>query len=147
MTLQTDLQTYILRSAFSVTVVLGGLALLLTVSGLFSVLSYVVEQQAKDIGVRMALGATTKNIAGLVLSQSLGPVGIGLVAGGSLAVALAIILMSTAAASDIGSIVHVFDPVAYAASVLIIATACLLAVSVPALRAARIDPIATLRKD
>ena len=43
--------------------------------------------------------------------------------------------------------VDVLDPVAYIASALIIATACLLAVSVPALRAARIDPIETLRKD
>jgi predicted permease len=136
---------YRLRSAFWVTVVLGGLALLLTVSGLFSVLSYVVEQRAKEIGVRMALGAATRNIVGLVLSQSLRPVGIGLVAGGGLAAALAIVL--TAVASEIGSIVHVFDPVAYGASALVIVMACLLAMSVPALRAARIDPIATLRKD
>ena len=141
------MQTYILRLAFWVTVVLGGLALVLTVSGLFSVLSYVVEQRAKEIGVRMALGATTRNVVGLVLSQSLRPVGIGLVAGGGLAAALAIVLMATPAASEIGSIVHVFDPVAYAASLLVIVTSCVLAASVPALRAARIDPIATLRKD
>ena len=58
------MQTSILRIAFWVTVVLGGLALVLTVSGLFSVLSYVVEQRAKEIGVRMALGATTRNVVG-----------------------------------------------------------------------------------
>jgi hypothetical protein len=80
----TGMQTSILRIAFWVTVVLEGLALVLTVSGLFSVLSYVVEQRAKDIGLRMALGATTKNVVGLVLSQSLRPVGIGLIAGGGL---------------------------------------------------------------
>ena len=68
-------------------------------------------------------------------------------AGGGLAAAVAIVLMSSPAASEIGGVVDVLDPVAYAASVLVIATACLLAVSVPALRAARIDPIATLRKD
>ena len=141
------MQTSVLRIAFWVTVVLGGLALVLTLSGLFSVLSYVVEQRAKEIGVRMALGATTRNVAGLVLSQSLRPVGLGLVAGGGLAAALAIVLMSTPAASQIGDIVRVFDPVAYAASLLVIVTSCVLAVSVPALRAARIDPIATLRND
>jgi len=136
---------YILRIAFWVAVVLGGLAIALTASGLFSVLSYLVEQRAKEIGVRMALGATMKNVAALVLSQSLRPVGIGLVAGGGLAAALAMAL--TSAISEIGSIVHVFDPVAYVASVLCIVTACALAALIPALRAARIDPIASLRQD
>jgi len=143
----TRMQAYMLQIGFWVAVVLGGLALVLTVSGLFSVLSYVVEQQAKEIGVRMALGAATRHVAELVLSQSLRPVGIGLAGGGGLAAAVAIVLMATPAASEIGSDIKVFDPVAYAASLLVILTACLLAVSVPALRAARIDPIATLRKD
>jgi ABC-type antimicrobial peptide transport system permease subunit len=138
---------YLLQIAFWVTLVLGGLALALTVSGLFSVLSYLVEQRAKEIGVRMALGATTKDIAVLVLSQSVRPVGIGLLAGGGLAAGLAIVLLSTPAASEIGNTVHVLDPVAYAASLLVIVTACVLAASVPALRAARLDPIATLRQD
>jgi predicted permease len=139
--------TYMLQLGFWLTVALGGLALVLTVSGLFSVLSYVVEQQAKEIGVRMALGATTRNVAGLVLSQSIRPVGIGLAAGGGLAAAVAIVLMATPAAAEIGNTVNVLDPVAYAAGLLVIVTSCALAVSVPALRAARIDPIATLRKD
>jgi predicted permease len=140
-------QTYTLRLLFWVAVTLGALALLLTVSGLFSVLSYVVEQRAKEIGVRVALGATTRNVVGFVLAQSLRPVGIGLLAGGGLAVALAIVLMATPAASEIGGTVAVFDPLTYVASVLVIVTACLLATSVPALRAARIDPIFTLRND
>jgi predicted permease len=141
------MQTSILRIAFWMTVVLGGLALVLTVSGLFSVLSYVVEQRAKDIGVRMALGATPRNVVGLVLSQSLRPVGIGLIAGGGVAAALASVLITTPLASLIGGLVHVFDPVAYAASLLVIVTSCVLAASVPAFRAARLDPIATLRND
>jgi predicted permease len=141
------LQTNLLRIAFWVTVVLGGLALALTLSGLFSVLAYVVEQQAKEIGVRMALGATTRNVAGRVLSQALRPVGVGLVAGGGLAAGLAIVLMTTSAASEIGSIVHVYDPVAYAASLVLIVTSCVVAASIPALRAASVDPIGTLRQD
>ena len=67
--------------------------------------------------------------------------------GGGLAATLAIALMATPAASQIGGMVHVFDPVAYAASLLCIVTACLLAASIPALRAARIDPMTTLRED
>jgi hypothetical protein len=60
---------------------------------------------------------------------------------------VAVVLMATPVASEIAGVIDVFDPVAYIASALIIATACLLAVSVPTLRAARIEPIATLRKD
>jgi ABC-type antimicrobial peptide transport system permease subunit len=141
------MQTYTLQVGFWVAVVLGGLALVLTVSGLFGVLSYIVEQRAPEIGVRMALGATTRNIARLVLSQSLGPVGVGLAAGGGIAAALAIALMATPLASEMPDMIRVFDPVAYAASLLVIVASCALAVSVPALRAARIDPMATLRKD
>jgi predicted permease len=137
---------YILQVVFWVTVVLGGLALALTVSGLFSVLSYLVEQRAKEIGVRMALGATTTNIAVLVLSQSVRPVGFGLLAGGGLAAGVAIVLLSTLG-SESGNTVRVFDPMAYAASLLVIVIACVLGASVPALRAARVDPIATLRND
>jgi len=140
-------QAYILQILFWITIVLGGLALALTLSGLFSVLSYVVEQRVKEIGVRMALGATTRHVAGLVLSQSVRPVSIGLTAGSALAVALAIVLTTLDESSVIGNIVPVFDPGAYAGSVLIIATACLVAMSLPAMRAARIDPIATLRMD
>jgi predicted permease len=140
-------QTYVLRCVFWVSVALGGLGLLLTVSGLFSVLSYVVEQRAKEIGVRVALGATIRNVVGFVLSQSLRPVGLGLLAGSGLAVALAIVLMSTPAASEIGGTIRIFDPLAYVASMVVIVTGALLATSVPALRAARLDPIATLRQD
>jgi hypothetical protein len=55
--------------------------------------------------------------------------------------------MATPAISEIGGWGDVFDPVAYAAGLLVIVTSCALAVSVRALPAARIDPIATLRKD
>ena len=140
------LQTYVLGIAFWVAVVLGGLALVLTVSGLFSVLSYLVEQRAKDIGVHMALGATTRDAARLVLSQLLRPVGIGLGAGVALAAAIATVLMA-ASDSEVGTLIRVFDPAAYTMSLLIIVVSCALAGAVPALRAARIDPIATLRQD
>ncbi|HKT81499.1 MAG TPA: FtsX-like permease family protein [Vicinamibacterales bacterium] len=143
----TGMPAYMLRIAFWVTVALGALALALTASGLFSVLSFLVEQRAKEIGVRMALGATTSDIARLVLLQSFGPVGVGLLAGGGLAAGLAAILTATPAASAIGGIVHVFDPVAYGSSVLVIILASILAALVPAVRAARPHPVATLRND
>jgi hypothetical protein len=147
-TMQTvvGMGAYLLQIAFWVALGLGGLALALTVSGLFSVLSYLVEQRAKEIGVRMAIGATTRDIAVLVLSQSVRPVSFGIVAGGGLAAGLALVLLSIAG-SELGETVHVFDPVAYAASLLVVVTSCVAAASIPALGAARVDPIATLRKD
>ena len=143
----TRMATYFLQLAFWLTLVLGALALLLTLSGLFSVLSYLVEQRTREIGVRMALGATSGRIGALVLSQSARPVGIGLLVGGSLTAALGAALLATPAADLIGSVVHLFDPVAYAASLLCIVTACVCAALIPALRAGRIDPIAALRQD
>ena len=140
-------ETYFLQIAFWLTVVLGGLALALTLSGLFSVLSYLVEQRTREIGVRMALGATTRDVTRLVLSQSIRPVGAGLLIGGGSAAALALVLLATPAAAGVGTIVHVLDPVAYALSLFIIIAACLAAASIPAARAARLDPTLTLRQE
>jgi predicted lysophospholipase L1 biosynthesis ABC-type transport system permease subunit len=148
-TLQTlaRMEAYVLAIPFWLTLGLGTLALLLTLSGLFSVLSYLVEQRTKEIGVRMALGATRRSIAALVLSQSARPVGIGLLVGASLTAALGAALLATPAAEMIGSTVRLFDPVAYAASLLCIIAACACAALIPALRAGRIDPIGSLRQD
>lgn len=142
-----SLEVYLLAIPFWLTLVLGALALLLTLSGLFSVLSYLVEQRTREIGVRMALGATRRSIGAFVLSQTARPVGIGLLLGVSLTAALGGALLATPAAEMIGSAVRLFDPVAYAASLLCIVTACAGAALIPALRAGRIDPIAALRQD
>ena len=138
---------YLLKIPFWLTLMLGALALLLTLSGVFSVLSYLVEQRKKEIGVRMALGATPRRIAALVLTQAARPVGIGLLLGGSLAAALGGLLLATPAAEYIGSIVRLFDPLAYAGSTLCIIVACTCACLIPALRAAQIDPARTLRQN
>jgi predicted permease len=141
------MESYFLQIAFWVTLVLGALALALTLSGLFSVLSYLVEQRTKEIGVRMALGATSRNVTRLVLSQTIRPVAFGLLAGGGLAAGVATLLIATPAAATIAEVVHVTDPVAYAGSLLLIVGACLVAASIPARRAARLDPTQTLRQD
>jgi predicted permease len=137
---------YLLSIPFWLTLALGALALALTLSGLFSVLSYLVEQRTREIGVRMALGATRESIAALVLSQSARPIGIGLLLGGTLTAGIGAALLAMPGAALIGSIVHVFDPVAYAASLLCIVAACVCAALIPALRAARINPVAALRQ-
>jgi hypothetical protein len=142
----TRMETRLLQLAFRFTIALGVLALALTLSGLFSVLSYLVEQRTREIGVRMALGATTHDVARLVLSHAIRPVAIGAVIGGASAAGLAKLLLATAGAATIGNIVHVLDPVAYAGSLLLIIAACLAATSIPATRAARVDPARTLRQ-
>ena len=141
------LETFFLQIAFWVSLVLGGLALLLTVSGLFSVLSYLVEQRTKEIGVRMALGASSRRVTRLILAQTTRPLVYGLVGGVGLTASLATTLIATPAAAPIVTIVRVTDPIAYAASLLVIVTACLLAAWIPATRAARLDPMRTLRQD
>jgi ABC-type antimicrobial peptide transport system permease subunit len=148
-TLQTFARTdtYILGTSFWLTLVLGALALLLTLSGLFSVLSYLVEQRTREIGVRMALGASSRSIGTLVLKQSAWPVGIGLGLGCTLTIGFSAALLATPAAEQIGAIVQLFDPVAYGASLACIVAACAAAALVPALRAGSVDPLAALRQE
>jgi predicted permease len=141
------LETFSLTTAFWVSVILGGLALLLTVSGLFSVLSYLVEQRTKEIGVRIALGASSQEVTQLILAQSTRPVLFGLLAGAGLAAALARLLLATEAGALISEIVRVADPVAYLSSLLVIVVACLFAAWIPASRAAKVDPMTTLRQE
>ena len=141
------LETFLLTIGFWVSVILGGLALLLTVSGLFSVLSYLVEQRTREIGVRIALGASSRKVTQLMLAQTTRPVLFGLLAGAGLAASLATLVLATEAGAMIAEIVHVTDPVAYLSSLLVIVVACLFAAWIPASRAARVDPMKTLRQD
>jgi predicted permease len=142
-----SIESFFLQSAFWVSLMLGGLALLLTVSGLFSVLSYLVEQRTREIGLRIALGASRCTVTQLVLGQTARPVMAGLFAGAALAVALATAVLATPFGALISQIVHVTDPMAYLASLGTIVAACLLAAWIPAARAAKVDPMRTLRQE
>ena len=149
MTLRTvaRLETFFLEMAFWVSVILGGLALLLTVSGLFSVLSYLVEQRTREIGVRIALGASSQKVTQLMLAQTARPVVFGLVAGAGLAASLATLVLTSELGAMMSTIVRVTDPVAYLSSLLVIVVACLCAAWIPSRRAARVDPMKTLRQE
>ena len=149
MTLRTvaKLETFFLEMAFWVSVILGALALLLTVSGLFSVLSYLVEQRTREIGVRIALGASSQKVTRLMLAQTARPVLFGLLAGAGLAATLATLVLATEFGPMISKVVHVTDPVAYLSSLVVIVVACLFAAWIPASRAARVDPMKTLRQE
>jgi len=123
---------------------LGGIALLLTLSGIYGVLAYLISQRTKEIGIRMALGASTSSATGLVLAQSMRFAAIGVVLGSAVAFG-----MSRLFASSVVFVVfmNTFDPVAYGGGALAVALTALLAAYLPARRAARIDPVTTLRYD
>jgi predicted permease len=141
------LETFFLEMAFGVSVILGALALLLTVSGLFSVLSYLVEQRKREIGVRIALGASSQKVTRLMLAQTARPVLFGLLGGAGLAASLATLALTNDMGARIATIVHVTDPIAYLSSLAVIVVACLVAAWLPASRAAKVDPMKTLRQE
>jgi predicted permease len=136
-----ELNVYPFRVAAWVGSALGGLALLLTLSGIYGVLSYLITQRTKEIGIRMALGATTGEVTRLVLRQSGRLAAVGVALGTALALGVSRLLASHLV------FVNTFDGIAYAAGVLLVGAASLAAAFFPSRRAARIDPIATLRYD
>jgi ABC-type antimicrobial peptide transport system permease subunit len=119
---------------------IGASALGLAVIGLFGVTAFVAEQRRHEVSVRMTLGATGTDIFGMLLRDSLRPVAIGLVCG--LGLALASGRMIQGALYGVSS----HDPVAVLGAVIVLLTAAIGAVIVPARRAARLDPAQILRQ-
>jgi predicted permease len=134
-------QAYPFRAGAYISALLGGLALLLTLSGMYGVLSYLVGQRTKEIGIRMALGATPGMVVRLVLSQSMKFAMWGVAAGLALAFAGALLLW------HLLTMINAFDAVAYASGAAIVMLASLAAAFFPSSRAARINPVETLRAD
>jgi len=121
--------------------VFAGIALLLAAIGIYGVISYSVMQRSREIGVRLALGATRHNILALVFRQGMTSILLGIVGG-------------IAGAWALSRVLHNFlyeikpaDPVSFALAVGVITAAAGLACYIPAKRATRVDPIAILRHD
>ncbi len=121
--------------------VFAGLALLLAAIGAYGVLSYMVSERRREIGIRMALGADRRSVLRLVLSQGLGLTLVGVVAG--LAVAFT---MNRVLASLLFG-VRPSDPATIAGVIALIATVALVACYLPARSATRVDPMIVLRDE
>lgn len=121
--------------------VLGFAGLLIASLGIYGVVSYAVSQRTKEVGIRMSLGAQQNDVLGMILRQSLRPVLIGVAVG----------LVGCAAVSRVLSSllfgVSPLDPVVFASVAVFLAGVALMASYIPALRAARIDPLHALRHE
>jgi putative ABC transport system permease protein len=118
----------------------AGVALLLAAIGIYGVLAYMVGQRSREIGLRVALGATRDDILKLVVTKGVVLAGIGIIAG---------VLLSAATASMMGSLlygVRPHDPAVFLAVPLMLFAAAVLASYIPARRAAKADPVIALRE-
>lgn len=116
------------------------LALVLSATGLFSVVSYSVTQRTREVGTRMALGAQRRSIIALVFSSTATMLGIGLVLGLGLSTALSGVVASWAGG-------NAGDPLTLGASAAVMLIAALVACVLPAWRAATLDPVRAMRAE
>jgi putative ABC transport system permease protein len=119
----------------------AALALFLAAFGLYSVLSYAVSQRRAEIGVRMALGASSSSVAALILREGMKPAIAGMLIGLPVAAATCRVLKALLFG------ITPFDPVTFALAPFILLAVAAMACYLPALRAARIDPAVSLRND
>ena len=117
------------------------LTIFLAAIGVYGVMTQMVEQRRREIGIRMALGAIGANIVTLVLRRTLLLTSLGLVAGMAAAMLLSRVVRSFLYDTS------ALDPGVFAVAVGVLACVALLASYVPALRAVRIDPNKTLRSE
>jgi predicted permease len=119
----------------------AGLALLLACIGIYGVLAYLTGQRVPEIGVRMALGASAGNVIQMILRQSLGMI----FAGAGLGIAAALVAGRLLERFVAG--VRSIEPFTFAAMVVLLVIAALIASFVPARRASLVDPVKALRQD
>jgi putative ABC transport system permease protein len=121
--------------------VFASVALVLAAVGIFGVLSYAVSQRTREIGIRMALGAQSPTVIGLIVRQAMVLVALGVAAG----LVGGLVLSQTMAKMLFG--VAPTDPATYATVAVVLGTVALVASYLPARRATRVDPIVALRAE
>jgi len=121
--------------------IFAGVALLLASIGIYGAVAYTVEQRTGEIGVRMALGAQTRDVLSLVVNQGMKPVVSGLALG-----IIATFALGRLIAAQLYQ-VSAYDPVLLGGAIVLLAATALMACLLPARRATRIDPIQALRTE
>jgi putative ABC transport system permease protein len=119
--------------------VFGAIGLVLTMTGVYGLISYTVSQRTQEIGIRMALGANRLSVVGLVLRQGLGLALAGTVIGVVLSFALTRMIVSLLFE------IRPTDLPTFAGAATVLLVAALLACYVPARRATKVDPLVALR--
>jgi putative ABC transport system permease protein len=123
---------------------LGGfavVALILAVIGVYGVMSYAVARRSQEMGIRMALGAQTSQVVGMVVRQGMRTVGLAIVIGLGLALATTRLLQTQLYG------VQATDPLTFISVAASLAAVALAACMIPARRASRVDPVIALRSD
>ncbi len=135
------LELWALRTGAQLFTALGGLALLLAVVGVYGVKSYIVSQRTREIGIRMALGASARDVVGLVLRDGFFLTGAGVALGVPLAILVSFAL--AAVFVDVGG----FDGLVVSVATIVLAVSATIASAVPARRASRVQPLRALQGD
>lgn len=130
-----------IRNDAALFVVFAAIALLLASIGLYAVVTHSVSQRTQEIGVRIAIGATARDILTLVVGQGMFPLAIGLALGLIGSVAIVPVLKSQLVR------VSPADPISLAAACIVLVFSAGLGCVIPALRAMRVDPVVALRHD
>ena len=135
---------WVVRLWLRVTILMTAIALLLSLAGIYAVLSFIVARRTREIGVRVALGASRQRVVGAIFRRPLTQVGLGILAGGALIAAAGSIETEMPGLSGELSLRQVAMLLAYATLMLGV---CLLACVVPTRRALRVEPTIALRMD
>jgi putative ABC transport system permease protein len=134
-----------MRSLAKIILFMAGIAVILAITGVYSVLTFAISQRTREFGIQMTLGATRQSIFRAVMTRGLRQVALGFILGLATAMPAAWVWMRLT--KDSWMHIDTFDPWVYSIAALILLAVSLIAMCLPALRATQVDPIQALRNE